>query len=334
MLTTFVITCRDIKGKKFNAEPGPTRYLSVPAAADEILPAHEASTPKSWRKSIIAATTEAKNKMTGATGDVLVFVHGYNNTTKTVLMRTRTLSDTLMQAGWKGVVIAFDWPSDNSTLNYLEDRSDAAQTALRLTQDSLTLMVDAQDPKDGAKPCTLNMHLLGHSTGAYVIMESFAQAEKSGDLFKRPWRMGQVAFIGGDVARDSLKESSDWGRPMFSRIMRLTNYASGFDQALAVSNAKRLGTAPRAGRVGLPADVPRKAVNVNCSSYFQTKDPKTSVYEGNFTHSWHIGDPVFALDLAMTLEGMIDRDVIPTRERIDGELCLTPGQRPKYQKHW
>jgi esterase/lipase superfamily enzyme len=261
-------------------------------------------------------------------------VHGYNNTTESVLNRTRMLSQTLQQAGWKGLVIAFDWPSDNSTLNYLEDRSDAADTALKLTKDALALMIDAQDPTSGAAPCTLNIHLIGHSTGAYVIMEAFSQAEKKGDLFKRPWRMGQVAFIGGDVASDSLAEGSDWGAPMYRRIMRLTNYSSGFDQALAVSNAKRLGTAPRAGRTGLPSGVPQKAVNVDCSRYFSTKDPKTSTYDGNFTHSWYIGDQVFALDLAMTLEGTIDREVIPTRERIDGKLNLRVGQRPQYQKDW
>jgi pimeloyl-ACP methyl ester carboxylesterase len=333
MSATFVVTCREVRGNKFGDEPGPTRYLRVPAGADGLEPSHE-TTAHRWRRGVIAVADGVEDDLTGATGDVLVFVHGYNNTTRSVLSRTRTLASTLKRAGWKGTVIAFDWPSANSTLNYLEDRSDAARTALRLAQDALALMVDAQDPKDGSPPCTLNVHLLGHSTGAYVIMESFAQAEKDGNLFKRSWRIAQVAFIGGDVSRESLRESSEWGRPMFSRIMRLTNYASGFDQALAVSNAKRLGTSPRAGRVGLPADVPRKAVNVDCSRHFLTKDPKASTYEGNFTHSWYIGDPVFALDLAMTLEGEIDREVIPTRERADGTLHLRPGERPAFQKDW
>lgn len=38
---------------------------------------------------------------------------------------------------------------------------------------------------------------------------------------------------------------------MFGRILRLTNYRNGFDDVLGVSNAKRLGTASHAGRVGL-----------------------------------------------------------------------------------
>ena len=334
MANTFVISCRDVHNKKFVAEPGPTRFLKVPASADEISPTHEVKSGAVWRRNVIAAADGVEDEITGSTGNVLVFVHGYNNTTRSVLSRTRTLAKTLQDAGWVGHVIAFDWPSDNSTLNYLEDRTDAAQTALQLTQDALTLMVEAQDPQDGAPPCTLNVHLIGHSTGAYVIMEAFSQAQKKGERFKRDWRIAQVAFIGGDVGRETLTETSDWSRPMYSRIMRLTNYSSGFDQALQVSNAKRLGTQPRAGRTGLPDDIPRKAVNVNCSQYFSTKDPKASIYEGNFTHSWYIGDPVFALDLAMTLEGDIDRDVIPTRVRVHDELYLQPGQRPQFQKEW
>jgi hypothetical protein len=158
---------------------------------------------------------------------------------------------------------------------------------------------------------------------------------KKGDLFKKAWRIGQVAFIGGDVSSASLNTSSDWARPMYDRIMRLTNYSNGFDKVLGVSNMKRLGTAPRAGRVGLPPDIPRKSVNIDCSGYFCSKDPGDSLFTGTFNHSWHIGDDTFALDLALTLEGEIDRDVISTRRIENGRLVLVGGKsRPEYQDNW
>ena len=122
---------------------------------------------------------------------------------------------------------------------------------------------------------------------------------------------------------------------MYDRIFRLTNYSNRFDKVLGVSNMKRLGTAPRAGRVGLPTDLPSIAVNVDCSEYFSTKDPNQSIFAGTFNHSWHIGDPVFALDLALTLEGEIDRQAIPTRRIDQGKLTLLAGQsRPNYQEAW
>lgn len=333
---TFVVCTRAIDHSgQYIPEPGDTTFLRVSPAKQSYTPADKISRER-WKKAVIAAADGDEDDVTGSTGDVLFFVHGYNNDIPTVLWRTRTLQSTLAAQGWRGLVVGFDWPSDNSTLNYLEDRNDASQVAQRLIDDVLQLLIDAQFP-DGVKDprCTINVHLLGHSTGAYVIMEAFANASKKGGFFKKPWRIAQVAFIGGDVSSASLAETSDWASPMYARIFRLTNYANGYDKVLGVSNMKRLGTSPRAGRVGIPANVPRKAVNVDCSDYFSTKDPATSVFTGTFNHAWHIGDPTFALDLALTLEGEIDRLVVPSRDNANGRLKLVGGRsRPEHQADW
>lgn len=333
---TYLICTRKVDEQgNFLPEPGDTTFLKVPITKN-VYTRDDAITKDRWQKLVIAAADGEEDLITGSTGDILFFVHGYNNEISTVLWRTRTLQQTLAAQGWKGLVVGFDWPSDNSTLNYLEDRYDASQVAQRLVEDALQIVVDAQFPTDPkAKPCTINVHLLGHSTGAYVIMEAFANAAKKGDLFKKSWRIGQVAFIGGDVSSGSLSSSSDWAKPMYDRIFRLTNYSNKFDKVLGVSNMKRLGTAPRAGRVGLLSDIPSKAVDVDCSKYFLSKDPKQSTFTGTFNHSWHIGDPTFALDLALTLEGEIDRQEIPTRRNEQGRLMLIAGQgRPYYQEGW
>lgn len=334
--STFILCTRDIdRSGRFVAEPGASTYLRVAQAARTYAPSDSLSKER-WTKAVIAAADGEEDEITGSTGDILFFVHGYNNDIATVLWRTRTLQRTLGAQGWRGLVVGFDWPSDNSTLNYLEDRYDASQVAQRLIDDALQLLVDAQFPAaPDAPPCTINVHLLGHSTGAYVIMEAFANAAKKGELFKKSWRIGQVAFIGGDVSSASLSATSDWAAPMIDRIFRLTNYSNGFDKVLGVSNMKRLGTSPRVGRVGTPADAPRKVVNVDCSDYFRAKDPATSEFTGTFNHSWHIGDMTFALDLALTLESAIDRAVIPTRRSENGKLVLAAGQsRPEFQAGW
>lgn len=333
---TFLICTRGAdENGNFQPQPGDTTFLKVPASKNAYSKA-DAITPERWRKLVIAAADGVEDEITGSTGDILFFVHGYDNTIPTVLWRTRALQEALAAQGWKGLVAGFDWPSGNSTLSYLEDRYHASQVSERLVTEALQMLVDAQFPSDPkTSPCTVCVHLLGHSTGAYVIMDAFANAAKRGDLFKKPWRIGQVAFIGGDVASDSLASASDWATPMYDRIFRLTNYANRYDKVLAISNMKRLGTAPRAGRVGLPDDIPDKAVNVDCSEYFASKDPAQSVFVGTFNHSWYIADPEFALDLALTLEGEIDRQVIPTRRTDQGKLVLIAGQkRPEFQAGW
>ncbi len=335
----FVISTRavDTQGN-FEPEPGPTRLLVVPAGATDFIPQHEVANALTWRNQLVAAARWPKvNAITGTQGAVLVFVHGYNNTTEQILRRTDLLQSTLEAEGWDGMVVSFDWPSGNSTLNYLEDRFDASAVAGRLVREVLPLLVDAQAERNdnGQSKCTTNVHLLGHSTGAYVIMEAFAMAEKVGDMFRSDYRIGQVAFVSGDVAAASLDVDCEWAAPMYRRINRLTNYSNGFDSVLAVSNAKRLGTAPRAGRVGLGSKPHPKAVNVDTSDYFAQKSPATSSFVGTFCHSWQIGDRVWARDLAMTLDGKIDRNYIPTREQAP-QLRLRPGggQRPAFEASW
>jgi hypothetical protein len=333
---TFIMCTRELNKKgEFIAEPGKTTFLRVPISKSSYDQSDIISQDQ-WKKFVIAAADGKEDEITGSTGDLLFFVHGYNNDIPVVLWRTRMLQETLSKQDWKGIVVGFDWPSDNSTLNYLEDRSDASQVAQHLVEQAVQMLVDAQFPSDPkASSCKINVHLLGHSTGAYVIMDAFAHAAKKGDFYKKPWRIGQVAFIGGDVASASLSATSDWATPMYERIFRLTNYSNRFDKVLGISNMKRLGTAPRAGRIGLPENIPSKAVNVDCSDYFASKDPKESDFVGTFNHSWHIGDPEFALDLAMTLEEEIDREVIPTRHKDQGGLILVSGKkRPEFQKGW
>lgn len=76
---------------------------------------------------------------------------------------------------------------------------------------------------------------------------------------------------------------------------------------------KRLGVAPRAGRVGLPLDA--KAVNVDCGEYYQRMIQTRPVEDiiGYPSHSWYIGDPASTEDLAQTLRGDLDRFVITIR---------------------
>jgi pimeloyl-ACP methyl ester carboxylesterase len=312
----YTISARAVKKDEFTAEPGPIRYLKSPRTE---LPkaAHEIS-GKTWIGEVRDLADSKADAVVSDGGDVLIFVHGYNNDAKD-----------LGAEQWCGVVVSFDWPSADSTLNYLEDRRDASRVAQELVKSGIRPLAASQ-----LSGCQTNIHLLGHSTGAYVIMEAFAQAEKDGTLFKEDWRIAQAAFIGGDVGTGSLAEDSEWAQPMYKRIMRLTNYQNPFDHVLATSNAKRLGTAPRAGRVGLPDEPHPKSTNVDCGEYFATLDPKKQTFFGTFAHSWHIGNRVFARDLAMTLEGRIHRDAIPTRKKVGSVLVLQDKPRPVHYESW
>jgi hypothetical protein len=130
------------------------------------------------------------------------------------------------------------------------------------------------------------------------------------------WTVSQIAFIAADVSSGSMAEGNAASDSTYRHCVRLTNYVNPYDEVLQLSNLKRVGVAPRVGRVGLPLDAPAKAISVDCGDYYQrmiaVRDPKDII--GNPSHSWHIGDPVFTEDLAQTLIGDVDRRAISTRE--------------------
>lgn len=323
MATDFVICTRETSGNSFVPEPGKTMFLKIPDTAPIPKPSHAAKVD-AWVRELFKQAIWGKDSRTGAPrGDILVFVHGYNNEQDTVMRRQRRLKADLATAGFKGAVVSFDWPSANMALNYLEDRHDAKATAMRLVDDCIKLFAARQTPD-----CCINVHLLGHSTGAYVIREAFDDADDT-EMTNAAWMVSQIALIGADVSSNSMAADSDSSQSLYRHCTRLTNYSNRGDSVLKLSNIKRVGLAPRVGRVGLPENHPDKAVDVDCSDYFSqlNSDPAIKAADqresiGSFDHSWHIGNRTFAADLFETLRGDLDRAAIPTRRMEDGTLKL------------
>ncbi|KAA3641164.1 MAG: alpha/beta hydrolase [Armatimonadetes bacterium] len=318
-MSDYVISIRNVSKGSFGTEPGATQWLEVPDSAPDTSPTHKISRA-AWVDKVLAVSKNGTDPVTGEnTGDILVFVHGYNNSTKNVLARHRLLKKNLAPAGFQGGVVSFDWPSNDIGINYLEDRSDARKTALKLVDDCIRLFAATQ-----MRGCDYNVHLLAHSTGAYVIREGFDDADDRRHVANTNWSASQVVFIGADVSSRSMSADDSKSSSVYRHCVRLTNYQNPYDSVLKLSNIKRVGVAPRVGRTGLPDSAPGKAVNVNCGPYFSSIQEKPGTI-GAWDHSWHFDDPMFAKDLAHTLAGDIDRNYIPTRQRDGrGELVLTP----------
>ena len=325
MTDRFVMCARAVKNGSFIAEPGQSRFLLVPEG-ELPSPKHAVKNPGLWLNKLRAAAIWGKDSRNSALdrGDLVIFVHGYNNDQKIVLDRHQQLKNDLTAQGFKGEVMSFDWPSANKAINYLEDRHDAKKTAMQLVTDGISVLSERQTPE-----CAINIHLLGHSTGAYVIREAFDDADDA-RLANNSWMVSQIVLIGGDVSSSSMAEGNSSSASLYRHCARLTNYSNLYDSALKLSNAKRLGVAPRVGRVGLPDTAPAKAVNVDCTEYFGLLNSDDAVRQadqnvalGAFDHSWHIGNRIFARDLFETLKGDQDRMVIPTRlTSADGKLKL------------
>lgn len=291
----FIITSRNVKQGRFASESGASRFLCVPDAVRSPLPEQRVNR-RSWVGQVLDA---ASNTSCG----ILVFVHGFNVNADEMLESHRNLEKNLESQGFDGVLLSYDWPSAGVALNYLEDRSDAKQTALRLVNDCLAVFSNRQQPD-----CSINLHVLAHSAGAYLLREAFDDADDRRRLVASNWTVSQILLVAADVSSCSLRETDPRSASLYRHALAVTNYASSYDTTLKLSNVKRLGTATRAGRSGLPNNSPAHALNIDCGDYFQSLPNDTN------SHSWYLTDPLFAKDAVLTLIGDIERRALPTRK--------------------
>ena len=311
---SFVVTARRLRGGAFTAEPGKSRFLVVPA--DGSIEPSNAVSRKRWTDAVISAGHTHQDPHTGDDcGDITVLVHGYNTSPGDSLSLHRRLSRGLDDAGFRGALVSFDWPSDDRAINYLEDRTDAKLTAIRLVDDCISLLVSARYAR-----CRINVHVIAHSMGAYVVREAFDDADDRPRLAANNWTVSQLCLVAGDVSSASLAAGDARSRSLYRHCTRLTNYSNAYDRALKLSNVKRVGVAPRAGRRGLPAAAPAKASNVDCSEYFHENHGES----GDIGHSWYFDDPGFVQDLAASLTGDTAPEVTGKRRvALNGHLLLS-----------
>lgn len=309
----YMLVARSKSADGFSDEPGTVYFLGVPSDEDTPKFRHKMS-PRAWCDAVSEhASSGTRNTQT--TGDIVFYVHGYNNSQGTVLERQRKLQRGLERNGFDGVVVSFDWPSADYVLNYLEDRHDAKKSALMLVKHGIHAFAKMQEPA-----CKIDMHVMAHSMGAYVVREAFDDADDTADIAKKSWSISQVMLVGADVSVASLSAGNPKSSSLYRHCARLTNYHNPFDNALSVSAVKRIGVAPRAGRRGLEAPLHDKAADVHCGEYYENRFRDESFNHG---HTWYFDDTHFLQEVYLTICGEIDRVSIPTRTKTrDGELAL------------
>jgi pimeloyl-ACP methyl ester carboxylesterase len=319
----YVFTVRRVRKGKFTNEPGSTYFLKVPGQAKDISPDQRVGSagtgmPDKWAKEVMAQAKSGTDPETGEpVGDIVIYVHGFNTPTPVMLERTRKIRKGLAAHGFEGAVVSFDWPSASTALNYLEDRSDAKQTARLLVDAGIAGFAKRQ-----TADCKINVHLLAHSMGAFVVREAFDDADDRPAIAGASWSVSQVLLVSGDVSASSMEANNPKSSSLYRHCVRLTNYSNPMDAALSLSNVKRVGVSPRVGRVGLPANRPGKAVEVDTGPYFKANRDK---FDGlaNASHTWYFDDDVFYKDAFETLRGDVDRNMIAARSGRHSQLHLT-----------
>jgi pimeloyl-ACP methyl ester carboxylesterase len=300
----YMITLRNSDGSDGVAAP---RYIGFD---DDIRPEVSFDSTDKWVSSLVATFPLQPPDRVGRIarqGDILFLVHGFNVSHDDAKKFHLKCVTGLQGQGWFGRVVSYDWPSDGLVFAYVDDRFNARAAASTLITGAIALLEAAQ-----LNQCTINVHVLAHSMGAFVLQQAFTWSYQD---VPPDWKVGQLMFAAADVDYTVFEHGSPSATAFVNHAGRLTAYCNGYDKALLVSNAKRLDLAPRMGRVGLPDSAPPMMCEVNCSALFEEFAPDLGdELSPVTTHSFYFDRPEFWRDVVLTLGGGIDRGSFKTRD--------------------
>jgi esterase/lipase superfamily enzyme len=161
---------------------------------------------------------------------LLVFFHGYNNTTSDAILR---LGQFIEDADFQGVPILFTWPSAARTPRYVYDLNSAlaARSKLKDMAD-LLLATNAR-----------GVDLFAHSMGAFLVMEGLVDAQLSGRLDQRGL-IDTIMLASPDIDIDVFRSQVAVLPPAI--LEKIFVLISEDDQALRISRVIA-GGVPRVG---------------------------------------------------------------------------------------
>jgi esterase/lipase superfamily enzyme len=162
--------------------------------------------------------------------DVLLYVHGYNETFETAATGAATLSDGIQ---FKGRTAMFTWPSGGRLLNYAYDRESALWSRDAFESVLATL---------SANPSVGRVHIVAHSMGAFLTLETLRQLRADqGEAATQ--KIGAVVFASPDIDIDQFETSV---KRLGALAGRMTVISAQNDRALRVASTLA-GGVTRAG---------------------------------------------------------------------------------------
>ncbi len=186
--------------------------------------------------------------------DILLFVHGYNTGFRESALR---FSQFAHDSGFRGTTVLFTWASRGTPVEYFYDRESAT-----IARDGLERTL-----RNLATTKARKVHIMAHSMGNWVAMESLRQLQIAGDA-QLGDKLGEVILASPDIDVDVFKsQMRRLGRP--SRPYNLL--VSKDDRALGVSQWLS-GNQPRIGNYANDSEIAELGINVFDLTNVQSDD--------------------------------------------------------------
>ena len=271
--------------------------------------------------------TEMYNAMSGpAGGDLLFFIHGYQNDLPDVLETVCTLEKKYIHARSPiKHIIFFTWPAMKKVLRYRSDAKDAELSGLTLARYYLMLIdffraMFLKAPGTDIKPldpCGNNIHLLAHSMGNRVLENMLIElSRQKGENITALFR--EVVMASADVDWQSFEQH----RPFYNLInicQRATVYFHTRDVALLVSETTK-NAYNRLGKFGFRDfhKIPSHVYSVDCTGIEDQKE----VFDDMVNHAYYTESKKVVQDILQVLSGINAEDFVgKTRRSIPGNAA-------------
>jgi len=159
----------------------------------------------------------------------IIFVHGYKVPFEDALYKSAQIA---FDAGFKGSVAAFSWPSRGRLLAYDYDEKSAEFSAGAFFELLKLVKLDAK---------VSNLYIVAHSLGSRIVVDALEKAA----LSKTKLGISELIFAAPDVDKDVFRSKA---AKMLAVSGKVTLYASSVDLALLASEVKA-GNISRMGYV-------------------------------------------------------------------------------------
>ncbi len=236
-------TRKPVNGARVRPWFGPERGSAMSVARAKLAPPAEGRFSLAsvglddWHLAAIEPVPQVGDLIAPAPGgrDVLIYVHGFNQTFEAAALDAVHLSDGIR---FRGETMVFSWPSKAKLFDYAYDRESAMWS-----RDALQQVLEALL----ASPSIGRVHLVAHSIGTMVTMEALRQLYAVHREASAA-RIGAVVLASPDVDMDVFSSSVERIGSLAPNIIVVT---ATNDRALAVSRwiaggITRVGAAEKA----------------------------------------------------------------------------------------
>ena len=243
--TLLVATTRKrVNGGRAKPWFGPERASTMTVARAKLVPPDDgrftlaAVGLDDWRLDEVEPVSgEVSDLLAQAGGgpDVLIYVHGFNQTFETAALDATHLSDGIK---FRGQTMVFSWPSKAGLFDYAYDRESAMWSRDDFERVLRSIVTT---------PSAGRVHIVAHSMGTMLTLESLRQLHaRYGDTVAD--RIGAVVFAAPDIDMDVFSSAINRIGLLASKITVIT---ATNDRALALSGQiaggmTRVGAAEKA----------------------------------------------------------------------------------------